>query len=489
MDNEVRHVDVAIVGSGFAGLGMAIQLKRQRVTDDFVILEAADGVGGTWRDNSYPGCACDVPSHLYSFSFAPNPTWSNTYSGQAEIWAYLRSCVRKFRLEPHLRFGHAVRDLEWDDEAAVWRLETAGGQYTARHVVVGTGPLSDPAMPKLDGLGSFTGTVFHSARWRHEHDLTGRNVAVIGTGASAIQFVPEVAAKAAHLTLFQRTPPWVIPRRSRRITGAERLLYRTFPPAQRLNRWLVFWSREWFAVGFLRPRMMGPAQRIAQRHLARQVPDPALRAKLTPGYTMGCKRVLISNDYYPALGRDNVDVVTEPIREVTPSGVITADGREHPVDTIIFGTGFHVTDVPIAHHVRGRDGVTLADAWSQTMTAYLGTTVAGFPNLYLLLGPNTGLGHNSVVLMIEAQIKQIVAGLKHMRRHRLATIEPTAPAQRTYVERLDARMQPTVWMRGGCQSWYLDAGGRNSTLWPGFVPTFRRLLGRFNPAAYEMRAR
>ncbi len=482
-----QHFEVVIVGAGFAGLGLAIQLKRRRVTDDFVVLEQAEEVGGTWRDNAYPGCACDVPSHLYSFSFAPNPNWSNTYSGQAEIWAYLRACVTRFKLEPHLRFGSGVLRTTWDGAAGRWLVETANGDYTATHVVIGTGPLSDPAVPDLPGLNSFGGTVFHSARWQHDHDLTGRSVAVIGTGASAIQFVPHVAAKAAALTLFQRTAPWVIPRGARTITDAERAMYRSVPMAQRLNRWATFWSREWLAVGFLHPRMIGPAQRIATKHLQHQVRDETLRAKLTPTYRIGCKRILISNDYYPALARPNVEVVTEGVREVTQHGIVTADGVEHSVDTIIFGTGFHVTDVPISHHVRGRDGVVLADAWSETMTAYLGTTVAGFPNFYLLLGPNTGLGHNSVVLMIEAQIKQVIAAISHVRRTGATAIEPTEKAQRAFVSRIDIRMRPTVWMQGGCKSWYLDATGRNSTLWPGFVPTFRRLLRRFDPAAYEVR--
>jgi cation diffusion facilitator CzcD-associated flavoprotein CzcO len=480
---ESMQVDIAVIGAGFGGLGAAVRLRRFG-RRDFVILEAADDVGGTWRDNSYPGCACDVPSHLYSFSFAPNPNWSNTYSGQQEIWDYLRSCVEQFGIRPHLRLSTTVNELAWDDAERRWHIETSAGTYIARTVISAAGPLSDPAIPDLPGLKSFAGTVFHSARWRHDHDLTGRRVAVIGTGASAIQFVPEIAPDVERLTLFQRTPAWVIPRRSRAIRASERRLFRVAPLAQRTIRTGVFWAREWFAVGFLRPRMMRPAQKIAAKHLEHQVPDAELRAKLTPDYTMGCKRVLISSTYYPTLARDNVDVVTSGIREVSERGVVAADGVEHEVDTIIFGTGFHVTDVPLAKHVRGRDGVLLADAWRDTMTAYLGTSVAGFPNLFFLLGPNTGLGHNSVVLMIEAQLNHVMKALDHLKRRGLDTIEPTVSAQREFVARVDAKMRPTVWMRGGCRSWYLDATGRNSTLWPGFVPSFRRLLGKFRPAAY-----
>jgi cation diffusion facilitator CzcD-associated flavoprotein CzcO len=478
-------VDIAVIGAGFGGLGAAIRV-RQAGWRDFVVFEAADDIGGTWRDNSYPGCACDVPSHLYSFSFAPNPMWSDTYSGQREIWDYLRSCVDRFGIRPHLRLATAVRELAWNDADGRWHIDTSAGHFSARVVISATGPLSDPALPDLPGLASFTGTVFHSARWRHDHDLTGRRVAVVGTGASAIQFVPEIAPQVEQLTLFQRTPAWVIPRRSRPIRRVEHRLFRAVPLAQKTIRTAVFWAREWFAVGFLRPRLMRPAQKIAAKHLAHQVPDLNLRAKLTPDYTMGCKRVLISNTYYPALARDNVEVVTSGIREIGPHGVISADGVEHAADTIIFGTGFHVTDVPIAKHVHGRNGQLLADAWHETMTAYLGTTVAGFPNLFLLLGPNTGLGHNSVVLMIEAQLKHVLKALDHLKRNGFHTIEPTERAQREFVARVDAKMRPTVWMQGGCRSWYLDAGGRNSTLWPGFVPSFRRLLGRFRPAAYMM---
>jgi cation diffusion facilitator CzcD-associated flavoprotein CzcO len=486
-ERETPHVDIAIIGAGFGGLGAAIRLRRAGWRD-FVVLEAADDVGGTWRDNSYPGCACDVPSHLYSFSFALNPNWSDTYSGQREIWAYLRECVDRFAIRPHLRLSTAVNELAWDDADQRWHIDTSTGPLTARVVISAAGPLSDPAIPDLPGLHEFAGPVFHSARWRHDLDLAGRRVAVIGTGASAIQFVPEIADRVDSMVVFQRTPPWVIPRRSRPIRDGERRIFRSVPLVQRTIRTAVFWAREWFAVGFLRPRMMRPAQKIALTHLHHQVADPELRAKLTPSYTMGCKRVLISSTYYPALQRDNVQVETSPVSSVGPHSVITADGAEHDVDTIIFGTGFHVTDVPIAKHVRGRGGVLLADAWRGTMTAYLGTTVAGFPNLFLLLGPNTGLGHNSVVLMIEAQLKQVTRALDHLRRRGLDTIEPTVDAQRGFVSRVDAKMRPTVWISGGCRSWYLDASGRNSTLWPGFVPSFRRMLGRFRPEAYVMSA-
>jgi cation diffusion facilitator CzcD-associated flavoprotein CzcO len=480
-----RDVEVAVVGAGFAGIGAAIRLRREGISD-FLVFEQADDVGGTWRDNTYPGCACDVPSHLYSFSFALNPDWSDTFSGQREIWQYLRGCVERFGIGPHLRLRHAVEELAWDEAAQRWRLTTSQGSFTARAVIAGTGPLSQPSVPDLPGLDRFQGTWFHSARWRHDHPLAGRHVAVVGTGASAVQVIPEIAPTVASLRVFQRTPAWVIPRRTRPISELERRVYRSVPGAQRLVRLALYWGRDAWAVGFLHPRVNRVAQRMAERHLRRQVPDPKLRARLTPDYVLGCKRVLLSNDYYPALQRDNVTLVTEPIREVVPEGVVTADGTLHRLDTIIFSTGFHVTDTPVKDHIRGRGGRLLAEAWSPTMRAHLGTMVAGFPNLFLLLGPNTGLGHTSVVLMIESQLAQVMAALRHLRRSGAAAIEPTPEAQRRHTAWIDRHMTGTVWTAGGCASWYLDATGRNSTLWPGFATGYRLRLRRFRPADYTI---
>ena len=482
-DRTSNETDVAIIGAGFGGLGAAIRLQ-QKGFHDFLVFHQAGDVGGTWRDNSYPGCACDVPSHLYSFSFALNPSWSDTFSGQAEIWDYLRGCVTRYGLAPRLRPAHTVREAAWDYATQRWRVTTSRGVYTARVLIGATGPLSDPAIPDIDGLDSFGGTIFHSARWRHDQDLTGRRVAVVGTGASAAQFVPEIQPQVAHLTLLQRTPAWVLPRRTRRITAVEKAIYRHVPGAQRLTRAALYWGRECWAVGFLHPRINRFAQRYAKRYLRRQVPDSDLRTKLTPTYVMGCKRVLLSNDYWPTLTRDNVDVVTDKIQRVEPTGIVTTDGVMHPVDTIIFGTGFHVTDPPIMTIVRGRNGRTLAQAWTPTMRAHLGTTVHGFPNMFLLLGPNTALGHSSVVLMIEAQIKQILEALQHLRRTGAATIEPTVEAQRRHTRKVDDAMGGTVWTSGGCTSWYLDATGRNSTLWPGYVTGFRLRLARFRASDY-----
>jgi cation diffusion facilitator CzcD-associated flavoprotein CzcO len=479
----IREIDVGIIGAGFGGLGAAIRLQQTGFRD-FLIFDQADDVGGTWRDNSYPGCACDVPSHLYSFSFALNPSWSDTFSGQAEIWQYLRDCVTRYGLTSRLRLGHTVKEAVWDDDAQRWQLTTSQGQFSARVLISATGPLSDPAIPDIGGLDDFPGTVFHSARWPHDHDLAGRRVAVVGTGASAAQFVPQIQPQVEHLTLFQRTPAWVLPRRTRPIRATEQTIYRHVPGAQRLMRTALYWGRECWAVGFLHPPINRFGQRAALHHLRRQVPDEHLRARLTPSYVMGCKRVLLSNDYLRTLTRDNVDVVTEKIQRVEPTGIVTTDGASHPVDTIIFGTGFHVTDPPIMRMVRGRNGRTLADAWTPTMRAHLGTTVHGFPNLFLLLGPNTALGHSSVVLMIEAQLKQVLKALRHMRATGTVAIEPSAEAQHRHNAKVDNAMAGTVWTSGGCASWYLDATGRNSTLWPGYVTGFRLRLARFRAGDY-----
>jgi cation diffusion facilitator CzcD-associated flavoprotein CzcO len=486
-DSPARPTRVAIVGSGFGGLGAAIRLKREGI-DDFVILERAGDVGGTWRDNTYPGCACDVESHLYSLSFALEPGWTDRFSRQPEIWRYLQRCARDFDLAPHLRFHHEVRAAEWSATAAAerpsWRIDTTGGTVWAQTLVLATGPLSAPAMPDLPGLDRFEGRAFHSARWDHGYDLAGRRVAVIGTGASAVQFIPEIQKQVARLVVFQRTPAWVIPRPDAPIPEWRRRLYARVPPVQRAVRLLIYLYREAWILVFRRPAVMARVQRLAERFLARSVADPALRAKLTPRYAMGCKRILLSNDYYPALTQANVEVVTEPIVEVRARSIVTADGVERPVDAIVFGTGFRVTDQPVADRIRGRDGRTLGETWAGSPKAHLGTTVAGFPNLFLLLGPSSGLGHNSVVYMAEAQIDHLLSALRYMRRRGIDALEPTDEAQRAFVAGVDRRMRGTVWVAGGCKSWYLDRTGRNSTLWPDSSWSYYRRASAFDARDY-----
>jgi cation diffusion facilitator CzcD-associated flavoprotein CzcO len=483
--DKIINVHVAIIGSGFGGLGAAIELKRAGVTD-FVIFERADDVGGTWRDNSYPGCACDVESHLYSFSFAPNPDWTRTFSPRTEIWAYLKRCARDFGVLPHIRFQNEVRTATWDDDAQRWRIETSQGTYSAAVLVMASGALSAPAIPHLPGLDNFEGRVFHSARWNHDYDLRDQRVAVIGTGASAIQFVPEIQPVVARLHLFQRTPPWIVPRRDRALTSAERRLFRRFPATQRASRAAIYLFRELFLLSFRHLWLARRIERLARRHLRRSVPDAALRDRLTPDYRIGCKRILLSNDYLPALARPNVEVVTEGVAEVRARAIVDRSGMERPVDAIIFGTGFKVTDPPLAKHIRGRAGRTLAEVWAGSPQAHVGTTVTGFPNFFILMGPNTGLGHNSVVYMIEAQIKHMLAALGHMRQRGASAIEPRPEAQSAFVNDVQRRMVGTVWLAGGCASWYLDSTGRNSTLWPDFSWRFRRRVARLDATEYVL---
>ena len=476
--------DIAIIGSGFSGLALAVELKRSG-RDDFVILERAGEVGGTWRDNSYPGCACDVPSHLYSFSFAPNPDWSSTFSPQQEIYAYLRKVANDEGLLPHVRFGVEVEDATWDDDANLWRLTTSAGPLATRAIASAAGPLSEPSIPDIPGLRDFKGTIFHSATWNHDHDLSGERVAVVGTGASAIQFVPQIQPAVAKLHLFQRTPPWIMPRPDRPLTRFEHALYRLLPAAQRAMRAGIYWGRESFAIPMIRGKYAKYIEKVAVRHLHRQVKDPELRRKLKPDYSPGCKRILVSNDYLPSLTKENVEVVTDGIAEVREHSVVDANGVEREVDTIILGTGFHVTDLPIAERVRGRDGRTLSEHWDGTLEALRGTTVAGFPNLFFVLGPNTGLGHTSVVLMAEAQARYIRQALEHMDRAGVVAIEPRPEAQDEWNDAIQEKSQGTVWLTGGCKSWYIDRNGRNSTLWPDHTFKFFAALRRFRPSEYR----
>ncbi|HTA05705.1 MAG TPA: NAD(P)/FAD-dependent oxidoreductase [Solirubrobacteraceae bacterium] len=482
------HHRVAIVGSGFSGLGMAIRLKQEGI-EDFVVLERADDLGGTWRDNTYPGCACDVPSHLYSFSFAPNPEWSRTFSGQAEIWGYLRRVAREHAIDPHIRYRHEVTAARWDSTQEVWQIETSTGELDADMLVIGAGPLAEPKLPEIDGLEQFAGDIFHSAQWNHEQPLDGKRVAVIGTGASSIQLVPQIQPKVGRLHVFQRTPPWIVPQRDRSITALERRLYRAFPLAQKLVRGVIYAARELYVLPFMRPRDGSPPERVARRHLQRQVADTRLRTRLEPHYRIGCKRILISDSYYPALQQPNVELVTDPIARVTEHGIVTADGTERELDTIVLGTGFHAADFPFGARVHGPDGRSLNDVWQGSPQAYQGTTVSGFPNMFLLVGPNTGLGHNSIVFMIESQLEYVLECLRRLQRGRLDVIEVREHAERSYNEQIQRRLAPTVWNSGGCASWYIDENGKNTTIWPGSTWPFRRRLSRFRMGDHELRPR
>ncbi|WP_171166755.1 NAD(P)/FAD-dependent oxidoreductase [Streptomyces sp. I05A-00742] len=481
------HVRVAVIGSGFGGLGAAVRLRREGVTD-FVVLERADAVGGTWRDNTYPGCACDVPSHLYSFSFAPNPEWPRNFSGQPHIREYLERVTDTYGIRPHLRLNSEVRSARWDSGELRWELDTVSGAYTADVVVSATGPLADPRLPDVPGLDTFPGPVFHSARWDHGTDLRGKRVAVVGTGASAIQIIPGIQPEAGHLTVFQRTPAWVLPRMDRRITGAERWLHTRVPATRVVRRGLLWGIREVQVGAFTkRPERLGFVEAMARSHLRRSVKDPELRARLTPDYRIGCKRILLSNDYYPALTRPNVDVVTSGLSEVRGSELSAADGTRTEADVLVFGTGFRVTDMPIGHRVTGANGTTLAEEWKDGMAALRGSTAAGFPNFLFVIGPNTALGNSSMILIIESQLNYMADYLRQLDvLGGRAALAARPSAVNAWNRMLQRRMEHTVWNTGGCDSWYLDSAGRNTTAWPGTTAEFRKVTRRVDLQEYQV---
>ncbi|KDB06863.1 4-hydroxyacetophenone monooxygenase [Burkholderia sp. lig30] len=486
-DGPDESIDIAIIGSGFAGLGMAIRLRQTGVTD-FAVVEKAASVGGTWRDNHYPGCGCDVQSHVYSFSFAPNPRWTRMFAPQPEIRAYLEDCVQRFHIGPHLRLNHELVSAAYDETAHRWRLAFANGKrISARVLVSGMGGLSRAALPAIPGVETFEGKAFHSQQWDHGYPLDGKRVAVIGTGASAIQFVPQIAPRVKQLALFQRTPPWIMPKPDRPLAKTEQWLFRTLPFTQRLVRSGIYWSLEARVLGFaIHPALMKNVQKLALRHIRRQIPDPALRDAVTPDYTLGCKRVLISNDYYPALSRKNVDVVTTGIARIDANAVVTADGTRHEVDCLIYGTGFQVADPFPRGVILGRGGADIVDTWRDGAHAYLGTTLPGYPNFFMIVGPNTGLGHNSMVFMIESQIAYILGALDAMRRERADAVEVRPLVEAQYNTRLQSKLKKAIWSTGGCKSWYLDPRtGKNTTLWPGFTWRFRQATARFSMADYH----
>ena len=485
-----RHHDVIVIGAGFGGLGAGIQLKRAQ-RHDFLIVEQDRGVGGTWHANRYPGAACDIPSLLYSFSFAPNPHWSSNYPGQWEIESYLNRCVERFGLAPHLHLRTRVTSIEWNETVQRWTVhaqDQAGGSlcWTARVIVSATGGLSRPKVPDLLGLADFAGPVMHTARWQGEVPLAGRRIGVVGTGASAIQLVPQLVGKASELVLFQRTPAWVVPKHERKFGSAERWLYDKVPGLRRLARAVVYAIHELRAPGFIwQPRILQSLEPLVMARLRRHVRDPALREALTPRYRMGCKRILIASDFYPAVQRRNVRLVTSAIARVVPDGVITADGERYALDVLVMATGFQAAEAMAPFPVRGRHGVELNQAWRDGAKAYLGTTVPGFPHLFMIVGPNTGLGHNSMVFMIESQLRYVIDALARMDRARLAAVDTKWDVADAFNTRLQHRMKRTVWSTGGCTSWYQTRDGKITTLWPGTTLEFRLRTRRFRLADHE----
>lgn len=484
---RARAVRIGIIGTGFSGIGAAIRLRRAGFTN-LVLLERAAEIGGTWRDNTYPGCACDIRSHLYSFSFAPNPDWTRAYPGQEEIQTYLLRCVDEHGLRPDIVFGADVRSARWDDSTATWEVRTADGRDFEFDVLIsGTGPLSRPSVPDLPGLDAFEGTVFHTAQWNHDHDLAGERVAVVGTGASAIQVVPELASRVAHLDVFQRTAPWIVARDDAPISPAVRRRYARRPVTARLHRSAIYWGNELLGTAFRgNERIARRVRAAAEDHIAAQVHDPELRTAVTPTYAPGCKRLLISNDWYPALQRAEVSLVTASIDRVAPNAIVTTDGVEHPVDTIVLATGFAATEFLAPMHIHGRDGKELSQEWRSGASTYLGLAAHGFPNFWMLVGPSTGLGHNSIVFMIEAQLHFVVGALQAMATQRARSVEVQAGAQRRAYDSVQRRMARTVWATG-CRSWYQSSDGRNDTLWPGSTVEYWLRTRRFARRAFSVR--
>ncbi len=476
---------VAIVGAGFGGIGTAVSLRRAGV-EDIVVLERGERVGGVWNHNTYPGAACDVPSHLYSYSFERNPRWGRRFAIQPEIQRYVEDVARRHGVLDRVRLGADVRSATWDADSARWRLETASGPVEASVLVCACGQLTRPAIPHVEGIERFAGPAFHSSQWRHDVDLRGLRVGVLGSGASAIQFVPEIQPMVQSMTLFQRTPPWILPKPDRPYRPSATALFERFPAAQLAGR-LGWWTfLEAGIAGFIgHDAALRPLAAISRAHLRRQVRDPELRRRLTPTYRIGCKRVLISNDWYPALAAPNVEVVTDGIAKATETGLVLRDGREIELDAIVFGTGFRTREFVAPMRIAGREGLALDDVWSEVPHAWHGLTVPGFPNMFLIYGPNTFGGSGSAIYMIESQIRHVVAAVEELRSTGERSIEVRDESHRAFMTFLRERQRRTVWATGGCSSWYIDEQGRDPTNWPGYTLEYRRRTARVSPEVYE----
>ena len=485
MTKKVQHSQVLIIGAGFAGLGMAIRL-RQAGFRDIAILERGQQVGGTWRDNQYPGAACDIPSNLYSYSFAPNPNWSRSYSGSHEILAYIHSMVQDFELAPHIRFNQNVTGLAFDQKQMVWRATTEqGGLFSARAVVMASGPLSNCSLPNIPGIDSYQGHKIHSARWDHSYEFKGKKVAVVGTGASAVQIIPELVKEADHLTVFQRTPGWVLPRVDLETPEWNKTLFRSLPAAQFMTRQALYGAHEAMALALIwQSPLTSVAERVAKIHLHNQVKDRWLRRQLTPDFRIGCKRVLMTNDYYPALQQSNCKLITWPIVRMSEAGIRTVEGIEHQFDCVVFATGFDVGNAGTPFPVKGLDGRELGAQWRTGARAYKSISVAGYPNLFFTFGPNSGPGHNSALVYMESQLDYALQGIRKILSEDGLALDVNASAQSAYNRKIQSRLAKTNW-NSGCKSWYLTDDGFNATMFPGFATQYRAQMRDFKATDYH----
>ena len=482
-NSNAQHLyKVIIVGGGFAGLGAAIKLKQAGI-EDFILLEKASEMGGVWRENTYPGCACDVPSALYSYSFEQNPAWSRVFAQQKEIKQYLFDVADKYQIMPHVRLKHEALDAKWSDAEQCWIIQTTQGELRSQFTILACGPMHEPVLPAVRGIENFKGEIFHSSQWRHDLDLIGKRVAVIGTGASAIQFVPQIQPHVKQLTIFQRTAQWILPKSDIPLFAPVRSLFKFLPLTQQLMRGSVYGIFETINGGIQSPAAMKQFQKIAKWHLNSHIKDPILRSKLTPDFIIGCKRILQSNNWYPALAQKNVDVIASGLTEIQGNTLIAANGERCEVDIIILGTGFEIAEPPIANRVYNRFGQKMSDVWRGSPEGYMGTMIENCPNGFLMFGPNVAVS-SSAFIIIEAQLNYIMDALKQAEQLGIQTIEPNPEITRKFNEKVQSALQSTVWNKGGCQSYFIDRNGRNSTAWPWTTFKLKEKMKKFNLNEY-----
>jgi len=484
LDESTNDINHLIIGAGFAGICMGIRLKQAGI-HNFIILDRNTNMGGTWLDNIYPGASCDVRSHLYSFSFEPYK-WDKVFGMQKEILNYIEHCASKYELTGHFRFNVNVGSVIWNEDSKKWQVSSEDGRsFYASMVHSCSGSLSQPAYPDIKGIKEFSGKIFHTARWDEQFDLTDKTVAIIGTGASSVQLTPLIAGKTKKLYLYQRTAPWVLPKSERKISTIEKWLFENISFSEKILRSWHYWENEFRAIGFVsKPKMMKVVERSALKNITSIVKDEDLKKKIIPPYTIGCKRVLLSNDYYKTLIKKNVTLITEGIKEFNTNGIVTNDGAQQNLDAVILATGFKAAEDSIPYAVIGKDGLSLKTSWKNGAEAFLGTSVSGFPNFFFIVGPNTGLGHSSRIIMIEAQVNYIMSAINFMQKEKFETLDVKGSKQQAYNSELQTKMQKTVWQSGGCKSWYQTKEGKNVTLWPGFTFTFIKKTKKFNPENY-----